>query len=375
MPSGKAGESRSFGSPSRYVQGPGEFDNLPVFAANYGNSAMAIIDPFFFDEFSVRITKLFEEKGMRVYPVQFGGTSSDAELERLLGIVKTLPEVPDTFIGIGGGQTCDINKAVGATLRRAFISVPTSLATDAPTSTHTIINNPGEMPRLMFHYKNPDYVVVDTDITVTAPVSMFVSGIGDALATYIEAKASFANNNVNNVAGFRYRPTLMSMEIARLCFDILMEKGRAAVEAAECHIRTQAYEDAAEATTLLSGLGFENTGVAIAHGLQAAFRSLPIRPLPHGTGVGYCMLIQLIIENDLELFEEVYDLCADIGLPVCTVDLGLAPEDREEAVEALVTDAVENRWNVKNMPFTITKGMLKNAIDYLDLYTANTFEE
>jgi len=83
---------------------------------------------------------------------------------------------------MGGGQTCDINKAVGATFRKAFISVPTSLATDAPTSTHTIINNEGQMPYLMIHYKNPDYVVVDTEITINAPLSMFISGIGDALA-------------------------------------------------------------------------------------------------------------------------------------------------------------------------------------------------
>ena len=46
MPSGKAKESRAFQSPSRYIQGPGELRNLPVFAANYGPTALAIIDTF-----------------------------------------------------------------------------------------------------------------------------------------------------------------------------------------------------------------------------------------------------------------------------------------------------------------------------------------
>ena len=44
MPAGKANESRAFQSPSRYVQGPGEIKNLPVFAAKYGKTALAIID-------------------------------------------------------------------------------------------------------------------------------------------------------------------------------------------------------------------------------------------------------------------------------------------------------------------------------------------
>lgn len=69
---------------------------------------------------------------------------------------------------MGGGQTMDINKAVAATYRKNWISFATALTTDAPTFTHTIINNPGAQNELMFHYKNPDYVVVDTEITIKA---------------------------------------------------------------------------------------------------------------------------------------------------------------------------------------------------------------
>ena len=192
MPSGKASESRAFQAPSRYIQGPGEFKNLPVFAANYGKTALAIIDTFFYPEYRLLVPRMFEDAGMTAYTVEFSGAASSEALEKLLDFCKTLPEIPDTFIGIGGGQTCDINKAVGATFRKAFINVPTALTTDAPTSTHTIINDPHQQPRLMVHYKNPDYVVVDTEITVRSPAWMLISGIGDALATYVEAQASFA---------------------------------------------------------------------------------------------------------------------------------------------------------------------------------------
>lgn len=71
----------------------------------------------------------------------------------------------------------------------------------------------------------------------------------------------------------------------------------AAMRAAREHLRTPAYENVVEAATLLSGVGCENTGVSIAHGLQAGFGVLP-KHFPHGTGVGYCVLVQLIVQND-----------------------------------------------------------------------------
>ena len=198
MPSGKANESRAFQSPSRYIQGPGEIRNLPHFASNYGSTALAIIDSFFYETYRQTIPALFESAGMTAWTVAYPGTATDDTLRQLVNFCKTLPQLPDTVIGIGGGQTCDISKAVGAFYRKAFICVPTALTTDAPTSTHTVLHNPHEQPKLVVHSKNPDYVVVDTEITVQSPAWMMVSGMGDALATYIEAQASFANNNVCN---------------------------------------------------------------------------------------------------------------------------------------------------------------------------------
>lgn len=370
MPSGKASESRAFQSPSRYIQGPGEIRNLPKFAAQYGKTALAMIDSFFYPEYSQRIPRMFEEAGMTAWTVEFPGAASNAVLDRMLDFCRTLPQIPDTFIGIGGGQTCDINKAMGATFGKAFFSVPTALTTDAPTSTHTVFHNPHQQPQLMVHYKNPDYVVVDTEITVQSPAWMLVSGIGDALATYVEAQASFANNNVCNAGAGDYRPTLLGMAAAKLSYDILLEKGRDAMLSARNHLRTPAYEDVVEATVLLSGLGFECTGVSIAHGLEAGFHVLPVKPLLHGTGVGYCTLVMLVIQNDTQRLAQLFPFCRDIGLPVCTADLGLTPENRDAAIAALVEEVYGKRWNVANVPFFFSADTLADAIRYLDAYAA-----
>ena len=289
-------------------------------------------------------------------------------MDELVEFVKTLPEIPETFIGMGGGQTMDINKAVAAAYRKNWISFATALTTDAPTFSHTVINNPGAQNELMFHYKNPDYVVVDTEITIQSPAWMLASGIGDALATYIEAQASFANNNVCNSGLDDYHPSMLGMAAAKLCYDILLKDGVAAMRAARQHLRTPAYENVVEAATLLSGVGCENTGASLAHGLQAGFGVLP-KHFPHGTGVGYCTLVQLIVQND-ERFPEVFDFNKAVGLPVCTADLAIPAEQRDELLEKLVDNVYGKRWNVTNVPFYFEKSTLLDAIKYLDAYAA-----
>ena len=368
MPEGKAREARAYGGPGRYLQGPDEIKKLHKVASIYGKSAMAIIDPFFFKEFSIILKKQFEDNGLHLETVAFQGECSPEELKRISGIIAELKEAPESYIGLGGGKTCDITKAVAVTHDKAIILVPTAISTDAPTSTHSIMYEPDGSHFMMIHRKNPEYVIVDTNIVINAPLHMFVSGFGDALATYIEARASYANNNVNNICNGGYRSTQAGMAIAKLCFDILMSEGREAYLAAMQHIRTQAFEDVAEANTLLSGLGFENTGCSIAHGLQTAFHIIPMKPWLHGAGVGYGALVQLIVENrPQEEFEEIFSLCKDIGIPACTSDLGIEG-DLDTQIELMATTAIENIWIVKNEPFAVTKEMLVNAIRYLDAY-------
>ena len=95
-----------------------------------------------------------------------------------------------------------------------------------------------------------------------------------------------------------------------------------------------------------------------------------LRPLLHGTGAGYCTLVQLIVQNDMERFGEVFSFCRDIGLPVCTADIGLTEETRDRSAEALVDEVYGKRWNVTNVPRYFSRETLINAIYYLDAYAA-----
>lgn len=94
MPAGKAKECRCFQSPSRYMQGPGLINRLPKFAATFGNTALLIIDPFFYDDFSVRVPKMFEDAGMKAYCVKFPGLRRTQGAGRAGGIRQNAARNP-----------------------------------------------------------------------------------------------------------------------------------------------------------------------------------------------------------------------------------------------------------------------------------------
>lgn len=368
MPAGKAKECRCFQSPSRYMQGPGLIKRLPKFAATFGNTALLIIDPFFYDDFSVRVPKLFEDAGMKSLLRQVPRLRRTQGAGRADRLRQDPARNSRHLHRHGGGQTMDINKAVAATYRKNWISFATALTTDAPTFTHTIINNPGAQNELMFHYKNPDYVVVDTEITIQSPAWMLASGIGDALATYIEAQASSANNNVCNSGLDDYKPSMLGMAAAKLCYDILIQDGVAAMRAAGSICGLPPMRMWWKPPRCSPAWAAKTPGVSIAHGLQAGFGVLP-KHFPHGTGVGYCVLVQLIVQNDPR-FPEIFAFNKAVGLPVCTADLAIPAEQRDELLEKLVDDVYGKRWNVTNVPFYFEKSTLLDAIKYLDAYAA-----
>ena len=86
--------------------------------------------------------------------------------------------------------------------------------------------------------------------------------------------------------------------MARLCYDLLMEKGRDALDAVDRHQVTPELEDVVEASIYLSGLGFENGGLAAAHAINDGFAQEPqAHGMYHGEKVAFGTLTQLVLER------------------------------------------------------------------------------
>jgi len=137
----------------------------------------------------------------------------------------------DGIIAVGGGKTIDTAKAVAQKLDLPVVIVPTIASNDAPCSGLSVVyNEEGVVVKVIFSKRNPDLVLVDSEIIAKAPVELLVAGMGDALATYFEARAVKASGARNMARG---NVTNTAMMMSKLCYDLLIANGVEAKKAVE----------------------------------------------------------------------------------------------------------------------------------------------
>jgi glycerol dehydrogenase len=354
-------QTRALCSPGKYIQGRGELSNLPGFLSALGDKALTLIDPLLYEGFRDRLKQGFKSNESSLVFVKFQGEISKNEIQRVGEIARK--ENCNAVVGIGGGKTIDTAKAVADLIQSPLIIVPTAASTDAPCSSLAVIYTDEGVFSEVVHYKrNPDIVLVDSDIVVGAPVRLLVAGMGDALATFFEARANQDANSANYV-GAGYRRTLSGMTLAKLCYDILLEDGLKAKLAVERGACTEAVENIIEANTLLSGLGFENCGCAAAHGIHDGLTALPeTQGMYHGEKVAFGTICQLVMENrPMKEIDEVLGFCQSVGLPMVLADLGLEDVAEKELMAVAEKSLVPNS-TIHAEPFEVTKIMVYDAM-------------
>ena len=359
--------SRGWCSPERYIQGPGEFDNLRFYTDIFGKSMAFFVDGFLYEEYGKRICGLYggAEYKVQVFPFQGEVT------EELISshVEKLSADAPDVVVGVGGGKTIDVAKAVGTRLGRPFLVVPTIAATDAPSSSLSVIyREDGSHAGEFFYEHSPSILIVDSQIIANAPVRFLVSGMGDALATLIEAEST-AKANVPNLVYHKHgghRQTLAGQAIARACYDSLMEYGVLAKQACEKHVVTAALDNIIETNILLSGLGFENNATSAAHSVNDGITVLPEgKKTMHGEKVAFGTIVQLVAEDaPKEYLDEVVDFCLSVGLPVCLEDLYVEPTEKN--IRTIAEASMHSNWD--NMPFDVSADLVYAAIVAADAY-------
>ena len=283
--------TRAFGSPLRYVQGQGEFGRLPLYTAPYGN-ACVIIDGFLYQDLNARLEKAYAESDAKFVSISFNGECCEEEVERIGKIARENGAA--VIVGAGGGKTMDTAKICADEMGLPVIIAPSSASTDAPVSEIAVVYKPdGEYIGSRKMKKNADLVLVDTEIIVKAPRRLFVAGMGDALATWLEAQACECSDSPNYI-GSGMRRCKAGMAIAKASWDILFEDGEKALMALDSGVVTEAFENVVEANTLLSGLGFLNTGLATAHGIHSGLTVLPeTHKYLHGEKVAFGIVCQI----------------------------------------------------------------------------------
>lgn len=354
-------------SPGSYIQGPGEMSRLYSCCMKLGcKKAYIIIDKFIHDNYKDTVIAGFGAAGACFDSSVFGGECSESEIDRHCASAGEC----DVIIGIGGGKTLDCAKAAAYRLQRQVIIVPTAASSDAPCSRLSVLyNDDGSFDKYLPLPKNPDIVVVDTEIISCAPARFLSSGIGDALATYYEARACRRSGAVT-MAGGKCSETAITL--ARLCRDTLFSDGKKALLSVKDKRCTPALEKVVEANTYLSGIGFESGGLAAAHAVHNGLTALSeCHHMLHGEKVTFGLLTQLALENmPTDEFIKIIEFCRDVGLPTTLSELGLGNADNDRLMIA-ARAACADGDTMANMPFEVTPADVLSAMRLADALSAS----
>jgi len=357
---------RVFLSPSRYVQGKDVIKKAGTYIGNLGSKALVLADKFVWKIAGNELTKILERSNIQVEKVTFNGECSNSEIERVMNLSKKAGS--EVIIGLGGGKTMDAAKVIANQLTLMLTTMPTTASSDAPTSAVSVIyTDKGAVESYKFHRKNPDLVLVDTRIIANAPPRFLASGIADALATWVEARAVKQSHAQILTGGL---PTIAGQAIAEKAEQILFAYSLQAIEANKNKLVTPALEHVVEANTLLSGLGFESGGLAAAHAIHNGFTAVDgdIHHLTHGEKVAYGTITQLVLENKpLDELDRYIKLYLHLGLPVTLKEIHLEDATDDDFYKIAEVATAEGE-TIHNMPFKVTPDDVVQAIKAVDAY-------
>jgi glycerol dehydrogenase len=290
---------------------------------------------------------------------RFGGECSAREIDQAKTTARECGS--RAIVGAGGGKVLDTARAVAADLGLPVVSCPTVASSDAPCSALSVIyTDDGVFQEYRFYRKNPDLVLVDTEVIAHAPPRLLVAGMGDALATWFEARTCVAGSVKNMRGGYS---TCSALALAELCFQTLLADGAAAVAAVRTQAVTPALERLIEANTLLSGLGFESSGLAAAHAVHNGLTAVQdTHPYYHGEKVAFGLLVQLVLEGAAQTtFDQVLDFSSKVGLPITLAEIGLIAVTRG-LLAPIARRATAPGETIHNEPFEVTAEMVADAI-------------
>ncbi len=350
-----------FTSPCRYTQGKGATARLGAEMASLGlqGPVLIIAGKTVIGLLTETWRQSLSEVGLKQSVYRFGGECSLAEIEGAKAAARELEA--RTVVGAGGGKVLDTARAVAADLALPVVNCPTVASSDAPCSALSVIySQEGVFQEYRFYRKNPDLVLVDTAVIAQAPPRFLVAGMGDALATWFEARTCVAGH-VRNMRGGA--STCSAAALAELCFKTLMEDGGAALRAVETKAVTPALERLIEANTLLSGLGFESSGLAAAHALHNGLTVAPgTHHYLHGEKVAFGLIVQLVLEGSPDTaFDQVFGFSTRVGLPITLSEIGLGELPRD-LLGQIARRATAPGETIHNEPFTVTEDVVADAI-------------
>ncbi len=358
--------------PHRYVQGPGAIRELPHLLKPIGESIVVILDPGVKSLLNDDLLQILSD--FNVYIYDFCGESTEAEMRNCANIIDE--HLAQIVIGVGGGKAIDTAKGAVTFLNRKVYTIvlPTIVSSDAPCSKNAVVYSDDHRVLGDIHgLFNPDIILVDSQIVANAPTRFLSAGIGDGLATWLEAE-SVKKTMLKNFTG--YSGTTTAFAIAELCHKTLMKYGALAVQHVDQNLASPQLEEVIEAATLMSTIGFESGGLAAAHGYHQGLAELEeTHDFLHGEKVSLGICASLFLTHkDPEFIYEIYAFLHSVRLPICLKDLGITDASNENLMIA-VDRMMQEGEITHNEPIKYEAKDYLTALKAADIYGKNFKEQ
>lgn len=312
---------RIIGFPGRYVQGPGALSTLGALVRELGCERPVVVSDDVVDAaLGSAVPDALAAASLAARRLRFAGECTHAAIAALSAQARDART--DAVVALGGGKTIDTAKGIARAIGARLVIAPTVASNDSPTSRLIVVyDDDHRLVGVDYLARNPDVVLVDTEVIVRAPVRFFRAGIGDAISKRYEAAQCARAGGLNFFGG---TPPDTAGLLADRCHAAIVEHGLAAIEAVGRHACTPAVESVVEATVLLSGLGFESGGLSLSHALLRGLSAVPeLGGALHGEQVAFGTVVQLLLERrSVAEIDAHRALLTGLGLPTTLAALG-----------------------------------------------------
>ena len=237
----------------------------------------------------------------------------------------------DIIVGVGGGVLMDFAKLCGDFADLPVLNIPTSSATCASYTPLSVRYTPDGRTVGSKHYGyEVAGVLVDTSIIVTQPNRLFLAGVFDALAKFVEIKQRFNEETTEYPLGLDW-----AYVMSKHSFNELVSKTEKYIE----DVANDDISDTVEqviftsiATTgVISGIARGSNQCALAHKFYEGTRAMffeESKQYLHGEIVGVGLLLQNFFNGETKNNDFLLSMMKKYNMPCCLSDIGVTPSEQ-----------------------------------------------
>ncbi len=335
----------------RYIQGDGYIEKCGEEVMRLGSAPLIVGD-----DTALKITRAALEKSVSVsckkYEIiAYNGTCNDEAAQKLAAYAQT--NGLDVIVGVGGGVMMDFAKLCADFAGVPVLNIPTSSATCAAYASLSVRYTPEGRTVGSKHFKRAvDAVIADTRILSEQPIRLFLAGVFDALAKFLEIKQRFsADLDTEYPIGLDY-----AYVMSKHSYKLLIAKVEKCISDMQSGVVSFDVENVLfttiAATGVISGIARGSNQCALAHKFYETARSLfpeASRPHLHGELVGVGLLLQNHFNGEVENNALLLDLMQKHNMPKRVSDVGVehSKETMEKFYDMICGSSAVDKNNVE----------------------------